>query len=104
MLRPTDIESLKGDKSRYAIVVGVAKRARDIAEEAEREGAMLEEKPVSLAIEDLTRGDYKILMNETVDEDDESNAADADDADVADNADEAADADDAEVAEEEPAE
>lgn len=95
MLRPTDIESLKGDKSRYAIVVGVAKRARDIAEEAEREGTMLEEKPVSLAIEDLTRGDYKILMNETVDEDNESNAEDADNV---------GDAEDADSAEEEPTE
>ena len=70
MLRPTDIENLKGDKSRYAVVVGVAKRARDIAEEAEREGILLEEKPVSLAIEDLTRGDYKILMPEIRDDED----------------------------------
>lgn len=27
MLRPTDIEKLKGKNSRYAVVVGVAKRA-----------------------------------------------------------------------------
>ena len=62
MLRPTDIESLKGDKSRYAIVVGVAKRAREIAEQSEAEGVILIEKPVSIAIGDLTNGDYKILM------------------------------------------
>ena len=71
MLRPTDIESLKGDKSRYAIVIGVAKRARDIAEKAEQDGVILIEKPVSLAINDLTSGDYKILMSD-IDEADET--------------------------------
>lgn len=64
MLRPTDIENLKGDKSRYAVVVGVAKRARDIADRAEQDGVILIEKPVSMAIGDLSSGDYKILMSE----------------------------------------
>ena len=64
MLRPTDIEKLKGDKSRYAVVIGVAKRAREIAERAEEDGVILLEKPVSMAINDLTEGDYKILMPE----------------------------------------
>ncbi len=64
MLRPTDIEKLKGNKSRYAVVVGVAKRAREIASKAEEENAILIEKPVSLAVADLTEGDYKIMMPE----------------------------------------
>lgn len=64
MLRPTDIEKLKGNKSRYAVVIGVAKRAREIAEQAENDGVILLEKPVSMAIVDLTEGDYKILMPE----------------------------------------
>ena len=34
MLAPSDIEELKGENSRYAVVVGVAKRARQIAEDA----------------------------------------------------------------------
>ena len=65
MLRPTDIEKLKGNKSRYAVVVGVAKRAREIAEKAEEDSTILIEKPVSLAVADLTEGDYKIMMPET---------------------------------------
>ncbi|MCQ2404395.1 MAG: DNA-directed RNA polymerase subunit omega [Clostridia bacterium] len=64
MLRPTDIEKLKGNKSRYAVVVGVAKRAREIASKAEEESQILIEKPVSLAVADLTEGDYKIMMPE----------------------------------------
>lgn len=73
MLRPTDIEKLKGDKSRYAVVIGVAKRARDIADRAEQDGVILIEKTVSMAINDLSSGDYKILMTEgTEDEVDEA--------------------------------
>ena len=68
MLRPTDIENLKGTESRYAVVVGVAKRARQIAEEAERDGVILIEKPVSLAIDDFTSGNYKIIVPEVADE------------------------------------
>ena len=64
MLRPTDIEKLKGNKRRYAVVVGVAKRAREIASKAEEENQILIEKPVSLAVADLTEGDYKIMMPE----------------------------------------
>ena len=64
MLRPTDIEKLKGNKSRYAVVVGVAKRAREIASKAEEENQILIEKPVSMAVADLTEGDYKIMMPE----------------------------------------
>lgn len=58
MLRPTDIEQLKGDHSRYAVVIGVAKRAREIAVDAENKGEILIEKPVSLAITDFKKGDY----------------------------------------------
>ena len=38
MLKPSDIEQLKGENSRYAMVVAVAKRARDIADEAVEKG------------------------------------------------------------------
>lgn len=69
MLRPTDIENLKGNESRYAVVVGVAKRARQIADKAEEEGVILIEKPVSLAINDFTNGDYKIVVPEPTEED-----------------------------------
>lgn len=64
MLRPTDIESIKGNESRYAVVIGVAKRARDIASEAEADGVILIEKPVSLAINDFSSGECKLVMPE----------------------------------------
>ncbi|MBR5134943.1 MAG: DNA-directed RNA polymerase subunit omega [Clostridia bacterium] len=64
MLRPSDIEQLKGDNSRYAMVVAVAKHAREIADKAIENNEIIIEKPVSLAIEDFKGGDYKVFMNE----------------------------------------
>ncbi|MBR2338627.1 MAG: DNA-directed RNA polymerase subunit omega [Clostridia bacterium] len=62
MLRPNDIEKLKGKDSRYAVVIAIAKRAREIAQDAEENSVILMEKPVSMAINDFTDGDYKIMF------------------------------------------
>ncbi|MCL2884773.1 MAG: DNA-directed RNA polymerase subunit omega [Oscillospiraceae bacterium] len=62
MLRPTDIDRIKGNNSRYAVVVGVAKRARDIASNAENNSVVLMDKTVSMAISDFTEGDYMISV------------------------------------------
>ncbi len=64
MLAPNDIEELKGNNSRYAVVVGVAKRARQIAEEAEANKEIIVEKPVSLAIQDFRNGDCSLFVSE----------------------------------------
>ena len=63
MLRPNDIEELKGNNSRYAVVVGVAKRARQIADEAEENKEILVEKTVSLAIKDFKAGDCSLFVD-----------------------------------------
>ncbi|CZT57257.1 DNA-directed RNA polymerase subunit omega [Solibaculum mannosilyticum] len=52
----TGIADLKTDESYYALVMAIAKRARNIAEKAEREEIPLTEKPVSLALEELREG------------------------------------------------
>ncbi len=62
MLKPTDIEKLKGNESRYAVVIAIAKRAREIADNAEENSVILTEKPVSMAINDFTDGDYKLMF------------------------------------------
>ena len=62
MLKPTDIEELKGKNSRYAVVIGVAKRAREISETAQENGEILIEKTVSMAINDFKDGNCKLLM------------------------------------------
>ena len=49
MLRPAMTQILKPGESYYKFVVAVAKKAREIAEDAEENHITLEEKPVSLA-------------------------------------------------------
>lgn len=48
-------------QSRYSLVVAVAKRARDIASEAEFKGEILIEKPVNMAIRDFNNHKYKAV-------------------------------------------
>lgn len=64
MLAPKDIEELQGKNSRYAVVVGVAKRARQIAEEAEENKEILVDKTVSLAIKDFKDGNCSLFVTE----------------------------------------
>ncbi len=57
---------LKDGISRYSLVVGVAKRSRDLSDEAKENGEILVEKPVSLAVEDLLDGYYTIKESEEI--------------------------------------
>lgn len=57
-------DMLSGKESRYALVMGVAKRAREIACEFEENGVITEEKPVLLAIDDFKNHRYNILEPE----------------------------------------
>jgi DNA-directed RNA polymerase subunit omega len=65
MMRRISTGDLVGKEgSYYSLVIGVAKRAREIAETAEEEGVVLVEKPVQLAVEELAKGDYSIHVKE----------------------------------------
>lgn len=57
-------DMLLGKESRYALVIGVAKRAREIAQEFEEQGIITDEKPVLLAIEDFKNHKYNLLEPE----------------------------------------
>ena len=57
---------LKDGISIYSLVVGVAKRSRDLSDEAKANGEILVEKPVSLAVEDLLDGYYSIKESEEI--------------------------------------
>ena len=58
MFNPDLKELLKNTNSRYSLVVATAKRARQIQDEAIENEVMLDEKVVSLAIDDLHDGKY----------------------------------------------
>ena len=57
-------DMLSGKESRYTLVIGVAKRAREIAQEFEEQGIITDEKPVLLAIEDFKNHKYNLLEPE----------------------------------------
>ncbi len=63
MLKPSLNEMLPADYDCYTFVVGVAKRAREIAAEAEAQHEILEEKPVQLAVEELSNGKGRIVVH-----------------------------------------
>ena len=60
MLRPAMSQIIEKDESYYEFVVAVAKRAREIATEAEENKEPLEEKPVNIAVEEFASGRLKI--------------------------------------------
>ena len=59
MLDPAMNDLLKQVPSRYMLVNVVAHRARQIASQAEDEGYPLDEKPVTLALNEVARGDVE---------------------------------------------
>ena len=52
---------LSNHMSRYSLVRATAKRAREIANEAEEEKIILTEKPVSIALDEILNNKYEIV-------------------------------------------
>ena len=57
MLRPAMIEMLSPEQDCYSFVVAVAKRARELADEAEQRRETINDKPVRLAIDEFADGE-----------------------------------------------
>ena len=57
---------LSNHMSRYSLVRATAKRAREISEEAEEDGIILVEKPVSIALDEILKGEYEIIEPEEI--------------------------------------
>ena len=66
MFNPDLSVVLKDHLSRYSLVTATAKRAREIAEEAERNKEIITEKPVSLALDQILAGEYIIEEPEEI--------------------------------------
>ncbi len=64
MIKPIADLILTPDQSRYSLVVAIAKRAREISEEAEKNRVILEDKPVQIAVQEYI--DHKFTMIESV--------------------------------------
>ncbi len=55
MLNPAIGKLINTYENRYDLVIDVARRARQISNRAEKEGIILTEKPVTLALNELAR-------------------------------------------------
>jgi len=66
MLNPDLRNVLKGKTSRYSLVLATAKRARVIADEAEKNEEIIVEKPVTLAVNEFIDGKYLIEEPEDI--------------------------------------
>lgn len=60
MLRPSMSQILKPGESYYEFVVAVARKAREIAADAEENHIFLEEKPVTMAVHLFATGEEKL--------------------------------------------
>ena len=78
MLYPSLSDLLKKVPNRYSLVNVAAKRARDIAEQAENDPEMVaEEKPVSLALDDIMSGKIVTVEHPAEEETTEENIENA---------------------------
>ena len=64
MFNPDLRKALANNKSRYSLVTAVAKRARDISSEAQENGEILNEKPVSIALDEIINGKFEVVESE----------------------------------------
>ncbi len=60
MLKPAIGQLLAETDSSYSLVIAIAKRARDIVKKSEESGVALDEKPVSMAIDEFGEHKYKV--------------------------------------------
>ncbi len=61
MLRPSLGEIATKNESYYSVVIGVAKRAREIADQIVENEEVLEQKPVKTAVEEFAAKKYYLI-------------------------------------------
>ncbi len=61
MLRPAATELIRNNDSCYSLVIGIAKRARNIADELYENKQILEEKPVKTSVQEYAANKFKIV-------------------------------------------
>lgn len=57
------LKTENGELSRYSLVAAVSKRAREIVDQANESHEIISDKPISLAVEELLDGEYRIVEN-----------------------------------------
>ena len=66
MFNPDLRNVLKNRTSRYSLVSAVAKRAREISSEAQENDEILNDKPVSIALDEIINGKFEVVEPEEI--------------------------------------
>ena len=66
MFNPDLRNVLKNHTSRYSLVTAIAKRARDISADAQENEEILNEKPVSIALDEIISGKFQVVEPEEI--------------------------------------
>ena len=66
MLRPAVCQILKNNESTYSLVIAVAKRAREITDDAFEDKEILDEKPVKTAVDEFANSEYRFVEDPAV--------------------------------------
>lgn len=66
MHRPASTQIIQNGESYYSLVTAVAKRAREIARESDKNGQELSEKPVQIAVEEFAMKKYRLVEPENI--------------------------------------
>ncbi len=61
MLRPSVNQILKNNESYYSLVIAIAKRAREITDEAFENKVILNDKPVKTAVAQFAANEYRLV-------------------------------------------
>ncbi len=66
MFNPDLRNVLKNHTSRYSLVTAIAKRAREISTDAQENGEILNDKPVSIALDEIITGEFEVIEPEEI--------------------------------------
>lgn len=66
MLRPSSSQILKNGESNYSLVIAVARRAREIIDNAYDQKLIIDEKPVQTAVEQFARNEYRLIEDSSL--------------------------------------
>ncbi len=66
MHRPAISQLISKNESYYSLVIAVAKRARQIADELSANNQILEEKPVKIAVEEFASGKCRMIEDQAL--------------------------------------
>lgn len=66
MFNPDLRDVLKNKTSRYSLVTAIAKRAREISIDAQENEEILNDKPVSIALDEIITGKFEVVEPEEI--------------------------------------